>query len=157
MKLKVVQFNHKLLLWKTVIPNLLYKIADYFKHIWSELIGSIVSSIIFEWEALLRNKRYPDDLVIIDHEKSAQPKTCAGQEDLLENQNYKEEDTADGQNFLFLWPHQKCDPAACSKCQQQLTSPDPPETFTLNLRVSLEFIELCFLFLLTHPDTFFYF
>lgn len=81
MKLKVTQFNHKFLLWKkNAMSNFLSKIADSLKHIWSKAIGSIVSQIIVAWEALLRGKKYPDDLVIRDHDKSAQQKNMCRSE-----------------------------------------------------------------------------
>lgn len=58
-----------------MLSNLLSKITDYFKHIWSEVIGSIVSQIIVEWEVLLGRENYPGYLVRIDRDKSVQPKT----------------------------------------------------------------------------------
>lgn len=54
-----------------MLANLLSKITDYFKHIWSEVIGSIVSQIIGEWESLLGRENYPGYLVRIDRDKLA--------------------------------------------------------------------------------------
>lgn len=57
------------------LSNLLSKITDCLKCVRSEVIGSIVSQIIVEWEALVRRNNYPGQLVMIDHDKSVQPGT----------------------------------------------------------------------------------
>lgn len=55
-EIKSYKVQWQILLWKKIY-YMLSKIADYFKHIWSKVIGSIVSQVIVEWEALLRNKK----------------------------------------------------------------------------------------------------